>query len=119
MKKTGKLLLLFVTLYPIVYLIYFITAIMNMMMTLDDPASVGGVFPMLFMMHLIAMVGVIALITFYIVHAVRNRALANETRIIWVLLIFLGNMIAMPIYWYLYIWKPQEKKETYMKPMRN
>jgi len=29
----------------------------------------------------------------------------KDKKVLWAVVIFMGSMIAMPIYWYLYIWK--------------
>ena len=48
-----------------------------------------------------------ALIAVYVVHAVRSDQFTQEMRIVWVIILFMGNMLAFPVYWWLYLrpWK--------------
>jgi hypothetical protein len=39
----------------------------------------------------------------YVVHAFRNSEFRQETRIVWVIILFMGNMFAFPVYWWLYL----------------
>lgn len=48
---------------------------------------------------------VFALSAFYAVHAMRNPRLPPARRPLWLGLIFLGAPLAMPVYWYLYLWR--------------
>ncbi len=53
----------------------------------------------------------IGLMIYFIVHAINNKAVKTEERIIWVLLFIFVNTIAFPIYWGMRIW-PDEKPES-------
>ena len=57
--------------------------------------------PAIFLTTLLGM----ALLVFYIVHVFKNPALAGDKRALWAVVLFLGTPIAMPIYWFLYIWR--------------
>jgi hypothetical protein len=46
-----------------------------------------------------------ALMAFYIVNVFRNDRVDKDKKALWAVVLFMGNMIAMPIYWYLYIWR--------------
>lgn len=39
------------------------------------------------------------------VHVYRNDRLADRSRMIWAIVLFLGNIVAYPAYWYLHIWR--------------
>lgn len=75
----------------------------------------GGTFPTLFpvgfiglfVVHMFTILLIIALMAFYIVQVVRTDCLDQTTRIIWVVLLCMLGMLAMPVYWYLYIWREQ------------
>ena len=53
------------------------------------------------------------LLAYYINHIFKNNRLGKQTGVGWVVALWLGNLGAMPLYWYLYIWKEpaQEKDE--------
>jgi hypothetical protein len=50
----------------------------------------------------------IGLLVFYIVHLFKNPAIAGDRRALWAVVLFLGSIIAMPVYWFLYIWRRPE-----------
>jgi hypothetical protein len=51
----------------------------------------------------------IGLLIYYIVHAVNNKALTSDERLMWILLFIFISTIAFMIYWVLKIW--QDKGE--------
>lgn len=53
----------------------------------------------------------IGLMIYFIIHAINNKKVKSEERIIWVLLFIFVNTISYPIYWGLRIW-PEEKPES-------
>jgi hypothetical protein len=62
-------------------------------------------FLVIFPVHLLTMFVILGLTIFYIVDVFRNERVEKDKKVLWAVVLFLGNMIAMPIYWYLYIWK--------------
>ena len=62
-------------------------------------------FVVLFGAHMITILLTIVLMPLYIIVAVKNDRLDQTMRIIWVVLICMMGMFAMPVYWYLYIWR--------------
>lgn len=42
---------------------------------------------------------------FYLVHIIRNNYFDSEKRILWIVVLFILHAIAMPVYWYVHIWK--------------
>jgi len=73
----------------------------------------GGTFPTLipagfiglFVVHMFTILLIMALMAFYIVQIVRTDRLDQTGKILWTVLICLVAMGAMPVYWYLYIWR--------------
>ena len=59
----------------------------------------------LFSAHIVTMFLIMGLMPGYIILAVKSDLLDQTTRIIWVVLICMLGMFAMPVYWYLYIWR--------------
>jgi hypothetical protein len=62
-------------------------------------------FMYIFPLHCLTMLLSFALTGVYIFHAYRSDRLEQDKRILWVVILFFGNMIAFPIYWYLYLWR--------------
>jgi len=108
MQKPGKLFLAALTLWPLVYMVLFFAFIFSsILFRIGDPAQGGfpPAFVLLFAAHLLTMLTIMGLTIYYIVDVFRNQQVDKDKKILWAIVIFMGNMIAMPIYWYLYIWK--------------
>jgi hypothetical protein len=60
-------------------------------------------FRYIFPLHLLTMLLMFALTAVYIVHAFRTDELAQDKRMLWVIILFLGSMFAFPIYWWFYL----------------
>lgn len=122
MKKSGKILLGLATLWPFVYMIFFFMFIFSMFLfipTAPPPGSGSGLGPgsgpsgppmfffVIFPLHLLTILWIIALTVFYMVNVFRNDRVNKDMKVLWAVVIFMGSMIAMPIYWYLYIWREE------------
>lgn len=108
MKKTTNLLLGLATLWPCAYMVLFFLFIFSTI--LFAPGSGTGTpigFATIFALHLLTMLVIAALTVFYMVNIFKNDRVDKDKKVLWAIAIFLGNMIAMPIYWYLYFWKAQ------------
>ena len=76
-----------------------------------DPPSpaVSPLFPIgffgLFAVHMFTILLMLVLMPFYIVLVVKSTRLDETMRIIWVVLICMLGMFAMPAYWYLHVWR--------------
>lgn len=113
LSRTQKILLGIVSAWPLVYIFLFLAFIFALIaMSAGNPGGggeldpiFGGGFVILMLVHMVTIFLTLALTIFFIVHAVKNTKLDSNMRIIWIVLFFLGGMIAHPIYWYLQIWK--------------
>ena len=68
--------------------------------------GIPALFPYFFLVHLLTMLLMFVLMTVYIVHAFRTDLVPNDKKVLWVVILFFGNVVAFPIYWYLYMWRP-------------
>jgi hypothetical protein len=66
----------------------------------------GDSFRFLFICHFVVMMLIWILIAYYLVYLFRTDFVKSDQKALWAVVLFLGNCIAMPIFWYLYIWKP-------------
>ena len=71
----------------------------------EEPPGIFFLFPVLFAVQMIGMVWVIALMILYIVDVFRTERLPQDQRVLWLIVIFFGSILAMPVYWYLYVWR--------------
>ena len=54
---------------------------------------------------LIAPIITVGLMIYYLAHLYRKSGLDIHARVIWLLAIVFLNVIAMPFYWYFYVWR--------------
>jgi hypothetical protein len=97
------------TLWPILYMFIFFGVFMSGFFTRSDPSTQPDAgfhsFQLLMALHLGTMLLMMALLTFYIVHVFKNSAISGDKRTLWAVVLFFGNIIAMPVYWFLYVWR--------------
>ncbi len=110
MKKSNKILLAMASLWPFVYTtLFFVFMFSSFFFLPHNGSSDDGVFPYLFMiifpLHLLSMLLIMGLNIFYIVNVFKNDRVDKDKKVLWAVVLFMGNVIAMPIYWYLYIWR--------------
>jgi hypothetical protein len=109
MQKSTKVLLGIATLWPLLYIFLFFVFVFTMAFGLRGGAQAEpGIQPAMALvlgLHLLTMVIIMALTVFYIVDVFRNERVDKDKKALWAIVIFMGNAIAMPIYWYLYFWK--------------
>lgn len=55
---------------------------------------------------LLTVLGGLALTVLFLVDAFRSPRLPRDHRALWAIALFTGGPIALPIYWYLHVWKP-------------
>jgi hypothetical protein len=102
MKQSSKILLASATIWPFVYMLLFVGMIFFSFLSGEGGSNVlwGLIIPL----HVLTMLLIFALMTFYIVNVFRNDRVNKDMKLLWVVVLFMGGLIAMPIYWYLYIW---------------
>jgi hypothetical protein len=118
MKKSTKIWLGIATIWPVVYIFLFIAVIFSIFIIAglnpgphppvdNSPASI--LFPIGFMgffvLHMLTIMGTLALTVFYIIRVFKTEQLDQNMKIMWMLLLFFMGMLAQPVFWYLYIWR--------------
>ena len=65
----------------------------------------------IFPLYFLTMLEMFALLVIYIVHVFKTDRVPQDKKALWAVVLFLGNMLAMPIYWYLYIWNDPKQSD--------
>lgn len=65
-------------------------------------------FPVLFICHFLTVFLVLFLMSVYIFHVIKNKKLSEQSKLLWVILLIIANVLVLPIYWYIYIWKESD-----------
>jgi hypothetical protein len=54
----------------------------------------------------------LAVMVYFLVHAINNKLLNSDERLVWILVFIFVGMVSFPIYWYLRIWRTPEVLNT-------
>lgn len=95
------------TVWPIVYMILFFGFIAFSFTSArsGNDSAFPALFAYILPLHLLTILLMFALMAVYIVHAYRSDRIPNDRRILWVIILIFGGLIAFPVYWYLYLWR--------------
>ena len=96
--RALAILILIATIIPWGYMVYFMSSFGDASLTTEE-------FDARFKLHTYAIFYIWALMAIYIVSVFKSKTLPNEKRTLWAVVLFMGNLMAMPVYWYLYIWQ--------------
>ena len=102
MKKSSKILLAAATIWPLIYMLLFMGFMFASFLSSDEP---GALWAIIIPLHLLSMLLIMGLTVFYIVNVFRNDRVNKDMKVLWAVVLFMGSLLAMPIYWYLYIWR--------------
>jgi prolipoprotein diacylglyceryltransferase len=101
--------------------LFFVIFLTSFLQATGKPANPGifNLFPILFVFYGLTIILMVGLPIFYIMHIMKNNFDTPELRIIWVILVLMGGIVAMPIYFYLYIWRGAEKQKSQAKSAKS
>ncbi|MCL5093750.1 MAG: hypothetical protein M1355_01315 [Patescibacteria group bacterium] len=111
MSKPSKIFLGLATIWPVIYMFIFMAFIFSQIFI----AQISGgepaleIFFFIFILHFLTIIEIFVLLIIYVRDVFKNPAIIQEKKTLWAVVLFLGNMIAMPVYWYLYIWQEPAK----------
>ncbi len=126
----GKPLKIFIgalSLWPIVYIFLFfgfmVTQILWAFQTggkVAEPSSgVPLEFVIFFLVHIATMLLTIALLVFYIAYLFKSDRIPQDKKTLWAVVLFLGNMLAIPFFFCIYVWPDQWLGETTSTPVHD
>jgi uncharacterized membrane protein len=108
MSKPLALMWLALTVSPLGYMFYFASWV-----TRGNPstaAQAASEFDRIAVLHVGFIFITWALIASYIVYLFKTTHVQAEKKALWAVVLFLGNLIAMPVFWYLYVWNPTNRE---------
>ncbi|HJW96315.1 MAG TPA: hypothetical protein VJ901_22085 [Thermoanaerobaculia bacterium] len=94
--------------WPVIYFFLFIGFMFFMFasMSTGHANQPFNGFWLIFPIHLLTMILMFVVIAMYVIHAFRTDRIPEDRRVLWVIVLLFGGLIAAPIYWYLYLWRP-------------
>lgn len=125
--KPAKVVLGIVSLWPVIYLFVFMAfffiqffGVFSRPLVSPQPVDTIAAFHLFrtfFILQLLAMVVIIALTALYIIDVFRNDRVTPDRKVLWAIILFMGGMLAMPVYWYLFVWREPERPPVSHDPM--
>jgi predicted permease len=112
MKRSTKLGIGIATLWPAIHVIAFL--IFVSVVDADSPhLQLDSWFlPALFGLHCVVMFWMVLLLVAYLRHLYKNDRVPESKRMFWVLALCFGNILTMPVYWYLFVWKENSQSSV-------
>ena len=112
LSRPVALLVAGLTLAPWAYVVFFTTVLIPHLMSIapqggELPSSYRREFMLVFRIHFAMVALCLVLIGFYIWYLFKTDRVPSDKKSLWAVVLFLGNLIAMPVFWYLYMW-PRE-----------
>jgi hypothetical protein len=114
LSRLIKVLVGVVTAWPLLYVFIFMGTILATMAGMvaqsghDHASGPGHAMPawfaMIFVLHFLTILIMFVLIAFYIAYLFRTDRVAQDKKALWAVVLFLGNMAAMPVFFWLYVW---------------
>ncbi len=97
-------------LYPLLFIVVWFTMFRGFMSLGEEagpPAFITSLFPAILPLHCLTIIIQFALMAFYLFHVIKNNAGSDVLRVILGIGVFFMPYVAMPIYFFLYIWPQQ------------
>ena len=105
-----KLLIGLVTAWPLLHMFIFMGTILAAIIGDPDDAMAAW-FTLIIVLHFITILIIWGLLAFYVMYLFKTDRVAQDKKALWAVVLFLGNVIAMPVFFWLYVW-PDGPAET-------
>jgi hypothetical protein len=120
LNRPLKLAIGALTVWPVVYMFLFMAFVAGTMIWMGrapkgGPAHSAGVplaFFAVFAAHFATILLTFGLIVFYIVFLFKTDRVPQDKKALWAAVLFLGAFVAMPVFFYLYVWPDQWPSKT-------
>jgi ABC-type antimicrobial peptide transport system permease subunit len=100
LKDTSKIALLIFGFLPYIYFILFFT-IIGVNQTTDNL--------FFYILAILTAISIPSVFIIYLVNVYRKKNITKENKYLWTALLFFGNIIVYPFYWYLHIWRMRKQ----------
>lgn len=111
MNRTKAIVLAVLTVWPVAYMLFFMATVASSFFIMRGGSSqMPPFFSVLIALHFFTMAEMLGLLVFYIWHLFQTDAIAQDKKALWAVVLFMGNAVSMPVYWYLCVWKPLQRE---------
>lgn len=110
--KTNKplaILWLIFSILPLMYFPYFLiqfSSLTDMSLSSEVRNSQLG---KMFIFHILIILEAWVLVASYIIYLFKTSVVPKEKKTLWVIVLIFGNVFVMPVFWYLYVWRNNNK----------
>lgn len=110
------------TLIPLVYLAVFLVFVVPKLSSVGRPGGItqplfGQLTTLSFGLGT-AVIGLsLALLAFFAAFAHRTTNVPSDKKGLWVAVLLFGNIIAMPVFWYIYVWRTRQGSNITAEPI--
>ncbi|MDH3493757.1 MAG: hypothetical protein OEM82_09425 [Acidobacteriota bacterium] len=105
MTKFRKKLLGILTAWPFAYMFLFFLFVLAAIVLAPGGDGFAVLFALVLPIHFLTILLIIGLQIFYLIDVFKNDRVKKDHKVVWVIALFLGGLFAMPVYWYMNIWK--------------
>ena len=103
MSKSVKIIWAILTLLPVAYFVFFVSFVLSLDQSLPA-AEMNEQFKGIFQLHIASISLMAALIFSYLIYLFKSRAVPKDKKALWAVVLVVGNMFAMPFFWFFYVW---------------
>jgi outer membrane protein assembly factor BamB len=96
-----------IILYPLLFVVIWLSTVAGVVFSepVQSPFSLFSAFDLIFPVHCLTAILQFALIGFYLFHIIKNTQASDAVRVIFGVGMFFMSILAMPIYYYFFIWR--------------
>ena len=103
--KSRKIAIGVLTVWPILYIFIFMFYTLAGHFLEGSQGWRGRLFPIISVLHHFTIFWIVPLIVFYLYYLFKTDKVPKNEKALWAAVIIVGNMLTMPVFWFLYIWK--------------
>lgn len=125
MNKSSKVWYGILSILPLIFFIaYFITFI-SFFFTLINQSSSSTVQPLptaflpMFVVLFLAVITMLINIVIFLIHAINNKTVTDNERLIWIIMFIFLGFVAFPVYWYMRIYKTSTATSSSLTSLSN
>jgi len=119
LSNTKKVSLGILSFWPLVYILFFMVVMHSIILAEPAGTSADSLFFRAFLviipLHFLTILVVIGLTIFYLAYIINTDLIPKNQKLTWVIALFFLNILAIPSFWYLYLWRePQPGAEPHI-----
>jgi hypothetical protein len=92
--------------WPVVWMLVFLAGFIALSWNNNSDGTAWGVtFAVIFTGQVLTIVEIFVVVAYYVVWLMKQDHVPDERKTLWVVILLMGNALAVPIFWFLYVLK--------------